>query len=115
MKRSNTVNLTIVTSIAAALTGCQEKPTRYCVDADTKVVDERQCDKDQRTSGSHYHWFYGGAHGFVPIGTRLRGGSTVEPTEGFSSRTSGGIVRGGIGGAGEAVSHGGSGEVGAGE
>jgi len=117
MKRSQIVHLTIVTSIAAALTSCREKPTRYCVDADNTVVDERQCE-DGRALGVHapYHWSYGGAHGFIPVGTRLRGGSTTEPVEGFSSRTSSGTVRGVIGGAGEAVSSGGShGEGGGGE
>lgn len=115
MKRSHTIHLTIVTSLAAALTGCQEKSTRYCVDADNKVVDERQCKDEQRPSGSLYHWYYGGAHGFIPIGTRLRGGSTVEPAEGSSNHSSEGTVRGGIGSTGEAVSSGGSGEAGAGE
>ncbi len=114
MKRSQVVQLTIGTSIAAALSGCKEKPTRYCVGAGNTVVDERQCEDDRRTSGSHvpYHWFYGGARGYVPIGTRLTGGSTGEPAEGFSSRTSSGTTRGAIGGAGEAASHGGAGGAG---
>jgi hypothetical protein len=111
MKRSHVVHLTVITSIAAALTSCKEKPTRYCVDADNKVVDECQCEEDCHASGSHpaYHWSYGGAHGFVPTGTRLNGGSTVEPAEGFSSRTSSGTARGIVGEAGKAAAHGSSG------
>jgi len=118
MKRSQVVHLTLLTSVAAALTGCRDKPTRYCVDANNTVVDERQCEDSRHASGIHapYHWSYGGAHGFVPVGTRLRGGSPTEPAEGFSSRTSSGTTRGAIGGAGEANSHGGIGaEGGAGE
>jgi hypothetical protein len=117
MKRSHIVRLTLVTSIAA-LTGCGEKSTRYCVDAGNTVVDERKCQDNSHPVGSYipYHWNYGGARGYVPLGTRLNGGSTTEPAEGFSSRTSSATVRGVIGGAGEAVSHGGgSGEGGAGE
>lgn len=118
MKRSQVVHLTLITSVAVALTSCRDKPTLYCVDTDNTVVDERQCEDNRPASGGHgsYHWSYGGAHGFIPVGTRLRGGSATEPAEGFSSRVSSETVHGGIGGAGEAASHGVSGgEGGAGE
>ena len=114
MKRSHIVRLTLVSSIAAALTGCREKPTRYCVDAGNTVVDERQCEDKSHAASGHvsHHWFYGGARGYVPLGTRLSGGSATEPSGGFSSRTSSATARGVIGGAGEAASHGGRGGAG---
>ena len=117
MKRSHIVRLTLVSSNAAALTGCREKSTRYCVDPGNTVVDERKCEDKAHAAGIYvpYHWFYGGAHGYVPLGTRLNGGSATEPSGGFSSRTSSATARGVIGGAGEAASHGSGGEGGAGE
>ena len=110
MKRSQIVSLTLVSSVASVLMSCRDqRPTRYCVDDYQSVVDDMQCNNN----AGHHHWYYGGAHGFVPYGTRLSGGSTMTPRGGFSEASHAGTARGGIGGAGEAASgggHGGGGE-----
>jgi hypothetical protein len=110
LKRSRVVELTLVSSMAAMLIGCRDRPTQYCVDESQAVVDEKNC----VAGNGGYHYYYGGGHGFMPYGTRLSGGSTTAPSEGYT--TASGTVRGGIGGAGEAASggHGGGGD-GAGE
>jgi hypothetical protein len=107
MKRSPAIQLTLVTSLASMLVACHDnRPTRYCVDSNWNVADELDCQrKDPR-----YQWHYGGGHGFVPIGTRLQGGSSIAPSSGFTSPSEGSISRGGIGGAGEAAHAGGGGE-----
>ena len=114
MKRSAAITLTLLTTVISANIACRQKPTRYCVDEKNQVVDDWDCkDQNHPTHSGLYHWYYGGRHGYVPIGTPLSGGSTVEPAEGFSTRVS--TARGIFGGAGEAAAgHGGGGE-GAGE
>ena len=78
------------------------------------MLDDREC--QQTTSGGHV-WYYGRS-GYVPMGSRVTGGSFQAPSEGFainSSSAAGGTVRGGIGASGEAAAgHAGGGE-GAGE
>lgn len=89
--------------MAALLTGCASKPDRYCVDDNQKVIDPSNCRDPQHSAmGHYYHWYYGGARGFVPFGTRLTGGSFNTPSGGFSSSLSE-TSRGGIGAAGEAA------------
>jgi hypothetical protein len=115
LKRPQIIQLTIVTSVAASLLSCSggNPPTRYCVDQNQTVADERDCENS--TPG--HHWYYGGPSGYVPSGTRISGGSTEVPSQGFT--TPSGTVRGGIGASGEAVSSGAhaatGGEGGAGE
>jgi hypothetical protein len=90
--------------MAAAMTACKEKRTRYCVDDNNAVVNEDWCRDEQR--GPHYfahHWYYGGARGFVAPGTRISGGSTTMPAEGFATPAESGTSRGVIGRAGEAA------------
>ncbi len=119
MKRSRIVQLTLVSSVASLLLSCRDKPTRYCVDDYQSVVDDMRCQggNDGHNNHRHYHWHYGGAHGFVPFGTRLSGGSSTPPAGGFSEASHAGTARGGIGGAGEAASggHGGGHGGGGGE
>jgi len=104
MKRSQAIQLSIVTSVAATLLSCDgTPPTRYCVDQDQRVLDERAC--QQPTTGGHY-WYYGGRTGYVPTGTRITGGSFETPSEGFTTSSGsvvGGTVRGGIGASGDAA------------
>ena len=105
MKRSNTVQLTLLAAVAAAIAGCgRGQPPRRCVDANDVVVDDRFC-RDNQSYGSTgyvpYHYYYGGPRGSVAPGTHLTGGSSVAPS-GVSSGTSRGV----IGGAGRAVSGG---------
>ena len=116
MKCSRSIQLTIVSSLAAALVGCGERATRYCVDPNQRVVDEKLCDQRPDPSAHYYHWYYGGGRGIVPLGTRLIGGSYSRPVGGFvtPAEADSGTTRGVFGRAGEAAS-GGHGEAGAGE
>lgn len=79
MKRSSAVPLTLLSSLAALLISCRDKPTRYCVDDDQQVVAESGC------YSGHGHWYYHAGHGFIPRGTRLSGGSFAAPSSGFST------------------------------
>ena len=116
MKRSCAVQLTLVTSVASLLIQCDRRPTRYCVDENQTVSDDNKCEDNYRTGGAYarsfshrYHWYYGGAHGAVPTGTHLGGGSTTPPREGFVRPTAGSVSessRGVIGHAGEAAAAG---------
>jgi hypothetical protein len=100
MKRSRVVQLTLVSSMAAMLIACRERPTRYCVDEGQAVVDENNC----IAGNGGYHYYYGGGHGYMPYGTHLSGGSTSAPSGGYT--VAAGTVRGGIGASGEAASGG---------
>ncbi len=116
MKRSSAVPLVLVTVFAAGMTACREKKTRYCVDGNNVVVKDDECrDEQHAATGFPYHWYYGGAHGYMAPGTRISGGSTTVPSEGFTTPSESGTSRGGIGGAGEAASGHVGGEAGAGE
>ena len=112
MKRSGAIHLTLVTSMASVLIGCSQRPTRYCVDGNQNVVDEKKCEDGSYagTSYGRYRWYYGGARGVVSNGTHLSGGSTAEPREGFVTPSGEASERGVFGRAGEAASgHGGEG------
>ena len=123
MKRSSKIQLTLVATAAAVFTGCSDdRPPRRCVDDHNKVVDEKFCagqpqqQQQQRSGGVGfipllipYHYYYGGARGYVPMGAAMSGGTSTPPARGFSAAPS---SRGMFGGAGEA--HGG-GSGGAGE
>ena len=111
MKSSRAVPLVLLTSVAASLIACREKPARYCVDAKNAVVDDDKCahQKSNYPAGIGYvpyHYYYGGARGRVAIGTPLSGGSAVAPSAGFST------ARGVMGSAGEAAAAHGSGHGG---
>ncbi len=117
MKRSRAIQLTLVTSVASFLIGCENRPTRYCVDESQNVTDDKNCeDANPRGAPYHlYHWYYGGSRGPVSNGTHLSGGSTVAPSGGFvspSAASEGASERGVFGGAGEAASAGHGGEGG---
>jgi hypothetical protein len=117
VKRSRSIQLTIVTSLASALISCEQRATRYCVDQNQRVMDDKLCEQSQPGPGFHYyHWYYGGARGRVPVGTQLSGGSYSAPSRGFVTpgQPENGTVRGVFGRAGAAAS-GGHGEAGAGE
>ena len=114
MKRSTTVQLTLLSSVAALLIGCRSQQVRRCVDESQTVVDEQNC-LAQQSSGFHggYHWYYGGPSGYMPMGTRMSGGSS---TGGGSSTSDSGTTHGVVGSAGEAASgHSSGGDGGAGE
>ncbi|GAA3101818.1 hypothetical protein [Nonomuraea salmonea] len=67
-------------------------------------MDDSNCDDDSRSSstGGHYYggshgayvWYYGGHR----VGTRVRGGTTLKPSDvNISSRSGKSIQRGGFG------------------
>jgi hypothetical protein len=117
VKRSRSIQLTIVTSLASALISCEQRVTRYCVDQNQRVVDDKLCEQSQPNPGlPYYRWYYGGARGSVPLGTHLSGGSYFAPARGFvtPAEADNGTVRGIFGRAGAAAS-GGHGEAAAGE
>ena len=119
MKRSRAIHLSLVTSVASLLTSCNNRPTRYCVDENQNVTYDQKCEDDYRVNNFYhrYHWYYGGASGFVSNGTHLSGGSTELPQRGFvtaSGESESGSEHGVIGRAGEAASAG-RGVEGAGE
>jgi hypothetical protein len=109
-KASKAIPLTILGVLSVMLVGyCavtqdDDDVTADCVqqltDGTYEVVDDDNCDDDNgRTTfygGSHgaYLWYYGGTR----IGNRLRGGTTVRPSNvNISSRTGKSIQRGGFG------------------
>ncbi|MGH2942146.1 MAG: hypothetical protein ACRDLN_05160, partial [Solirubrobacteraceae bacterium] len=58
MKRSRSVNLTVVPLLAAAfVAGCGgERETAYCVDRGNRVTENRYCD---RADNPGFLWFFG--------------------------------------------------------
>jgi len=110
MKKSASVPLTILASVAALATaGCSRRTEmQRCVDQQQRVVDDRLCDQQQRARPYYgpyvpYHWWYGGASGgrfgdtvVGGAGTPTRGFSAVRAGEGGSG-AHGGTSRGGFG------------------
>ena len=87
MKKSALITFGVIMS-ALVLCSCED---RCCVDAQGNVVDDKQCQEEDkaRGTGSHgggggVHWYYGGFHSGV--GTRATGGSFTP-----------GVTRGGFG------------------
>jgi hypothetical protein len=85
VKKSALVTFGVIMS-ALVLCACEN---RCCVDAQGNVVDDKQCQEEDkaRATGGHgggAHWYYGGTHGGV--GTRAAGGSFTR-----------GVSRGGFG------------------
>lgn len=117
MKRSHAVHLTLVASVASLLTSCDQTSTRYCVDANQNVADDRNCEE----SDPGYRWYYAAGYHSQAIGTHIAGGSRTPPANGYRAisssngeESSAASERGGIGAAGEAASaaHGSSGHAG---
>jgi hypothetical protein len=81
------VTIGVTAVVAAALSGCSSDPdyNAVCIDEETQErVSDYQCDDDSGT----YSWYYLGSGRRIPsVGSRVSGGSTVEP--------SGSVARGG--------------------
>jgi hypothetical protein len=92
MKRSATVQMTLVVSMA--LVGCGGS-NRNCVDANGRPVPDTFCTSPPVRGG--YHWFYMGTHGGVSSGARSVG----------SAPSSQGVSRGGFGSTGSGAHAGG--------
>src|SRR5262245_20743429 len=88
--RSASVAIGVTAVAAAALSGCSSSPDYNAVCMDDKTqqrVSDDQCD-DSGTYGSSYRWYYLARGAVRPsIGSRVSGGSTVEPA--------GSVARGG--------------------
>lgn len=77
MKRSTKIQLTLLASAAAALTGCdhtREAEVQRCLDEHNIVVDERNCETQSASSSpqqgpsgdqNRYRWMYGGNGGYT--------------------------------------------------
>lgn len=130
MKRSSHVSLSLVPflSACAIAAGCGSRgggaAWQTCVDQQNRVVDERQCQQEQRTHVGAYPWFYhwyyypyggnrypmgyvvprGGTYATEPF-AGVQTGSIGVPRAGAAVPGSGGHVFGGFGstGAGHAV------------
>ncbi|MDA0632428.1 hypothetical protein OUY22_03300 [Nonomuraea sp. MCN248] len=114
-KSSNVVTLTVIGVVSVMVVGyCaaasrSEEVTADCVDTSQRaddgtyvVVDESFCDDDDRGGGTYlysgsraaYHWYYGGTR----VGDRVRGGTTLRPSDAsITSRDGRTIQRGGFG------------------
>lgn len=109
MKRSNKVDLTIVTLLAASFTaGCNDgfdyNNIKHCVDENGVVVPDAQCNNVGGGSNmGHvpFRWYYGGGRVFTP-GTRVTGGSYV-PAPGRTYSAPSTVTRSGFGSTGRSA------------
>lgn len=108
MKRSKTVDLTILALLAASFgTACAKDPElKHCVDQNGVVVDDSQC-TNQATYGHGgniipFRWYYGGTGIFSP-GSRISGGS-FTPSAGHVYSSPSTVSRGGFGSIGHGTS-----------
>jgi hypothetical protein len=99
MKRSTTVTLTLVTSVALA--ACGDTRPRSCVASDESLVPEANCEQqEQGRGGAGYHYYYGGSAVRQDGRLVMRGGSMGEMA-GSVSRGAFGRIGGGFHGGGE--------------
>ena len=84
MRRSREVPLTLLAAAALASVGCHERP-RHCVDAQSHLEPDADCELHPGVGGFHY--VYGGSSG-GHMGDTVVGGSTTS---------SSGVSRGGFG------------------
>ena len=112
----------LAAAAVSALAGCSHSTTARCVDQNGNVLSDSMC---PGSGGGGYigsygggygggvrtqpRWVYGGGGG-TTLGSRATGFSTSAPESGGISTSSGTVIRGGFGGAGEG--HGGGGEGG---
>lgn len=112
MRKTKCITLTLLTTLAASLSGCNEsEEIKHCVDKDGVVVDENECNNPvastPHVNGTPFiapHWYYGGGY-TTPLvrGSRPIGGS-YSPAPGKAyAPPSVGISRGGFGSAGKGV------------
>ena len=94
MHRSRTVNLAVVSALAASISGCfhEKKESVYCVDRNQEVVENRHCTEESRPG--YYSYWYGAAGTAYTRGQRVSGGTTID-----ASNKSANASRGGFGSA----------------
>jgi hypothetical protein len=90
MKKSRSVTVVTVATIALALGCSADRRQVVCVDAANRVAPRASCEQNR---GGGYFWYYHGAYarsGYPTIGSHVRGGGTLVPA-------SGAVARGGFG------------------
>ena len=91
MHRSRKVNLAVVSALAAAFTGCGDKEgTAYCVDKQSKIVENQKCDNEYR-NGNYFYSYGGAAAGGYLVGNTLRGGDRVDASDKATNAQRGGF------------------------
>ena len=107
MKKSNSVQITLLAATALISTGCSRNQLQRCVDPNGIVVDDRRCDEGHAPYGGggsggaypYYRWYYGG-RGYSP--GEVAGEGSFEPAANVpvvraSSPEGISIIRGGFG------------------
>ena len=91
MHRSRTVNLAVVSALAAAFAGCGDtKGTAYCVNKQSKIVQNRYCNDEYRP-GTYFYSYGGAAAGGYLVGHRLNGGDRVDASDKATNARRGGF------------------------
>ena len=91
MHRSRTVNLAVVSALAAAFSGCGDtKGTAYCVNKQSKIVENRYCDNEYR-AGNYFYSYGGTAAGGYLRGNTLNGGDRVDASDKATNAQRGGF------------------------
>lgn len=62
MRKSREVPLTLLAAAALAAVGCHDKP-RHCVDAQSHLEPDANCELHPGGSGVGFHYVYGGSSG----------------------------------------------------
>jgi hypothetical protein len=90
MRRSGSIQTTLVAAMAAALQACNTGPAtvRHCVDENGNVVDDDNC----APGTTRHRYWYGG---YTPIGHHVYGGSYTAPHGGSVPHAT--VSRGGFG------------------
>jgi hypothetical protein len=91
MHRSRTVNLAVVSALAAAFGGCGDtKGTAYCVNKQSKIVENRYCNNEYR-AGNYFYSYGGAAAGGYLVGKTLNGGDRVDASDKATNAQRGGF------------------------
>lgn len=91
MHRSRTVNLAVVSALAAAFSGCGDtKGTAYCVNKRSKIVENRYCNDEYRP-GTYFYSYGGTANGGYVRGNTLNGGDRVDASDKAENARRGGF------------------------
>jgi hypothetical protein len=89
--RSRTVNLAVVSALAASISGCfhEKKESVYCVNQSREVVENQRC-TTETTAGNYYYW-YGPAGTTYTRGQTVSGGSQVDASNKSANTSRGGF------------------------
>lgn len=91
-KKSESVPLGVVGLLAVAFAACSDA-TAYCVDQDDVVVENENCEDDDRARSGGFFVYYGAIGSGIRRGSRLSGGERI-----VASNKSAIAQRGGFGG-----------------